>query len=495
MIVKFLQSKKSKGAGAVDYVLSKKKHIGFKPKILKGNEKITRAIIKNNPFKQKATFGVLSFEEKNIDEDIKYKIMSDFEKVLLPNMGNENYNILWAEHRDKGRLELNFIIPKIELSSQKSLNPFWDKFDRTRINQWREIQNLKYGFTSPLAIESLHTLTKSKTPIINDMAEKLDATIIRNIAELKNQAEIIKFINKIENVRAVKPKAKNENYINVYFGDNKRAVKFKGGVYENSYTNGDVEQVFTKRRNQIARKKEENRENKIEKLQKKLDISITKKILVLNNLFFSNDTDVANLNEKQYNTDNNSISELLIIAKKNRADKIESEQRAEIIKAEKNRMERRARELRESAKAKNTQLAKEAKKRREFEEEVQKKNDKIRAEARKIRLVDQLKKREIKNAHRRIRKQIQRDATEHQARLRADIAATAERVRADATTATATTRTRFTKVRNGIKKYVSEFGKAINSITNTIKSLTRLKQQKLEQEQEQEQERHYYPTM
>ncbi|MBW6098867.1 relaxase/mobilization nuclease domain-containing protein [Escherichia coli] len=38
------------------------------------------------------------------------------------------------EHRDKGRLELNFVIPNMELQTGKRLQPYYDRADRPRID-------------------------------------------------------------------------------------------------------------------------------------------------------------------------------------------------------------------------------------------------------------------------------------------------------------------------------------------------------------------------
>ncbi|WP_149022820.1 relaxase/mobilization nuclease domain-containing protein, partial [Salmonella enterica] len=40
------------------------------------------------------------------------------------------YSILWVEHQDKGRLELNFVIPNMELQTGKRLQPYYDRADR-----------------------------------------------------------------------------------------------------------------------------------------------------------------------------------------------------------------------------------------------------------------------------------------------------------------------------------------------------------------------------
>lgn len=288
MIVKFLKSNQAKGLKAVSYVMSKSKHKSYEPKVLQGDPKITDKIIKSLKYKQKATFGVLSFEESNIDEELKFKLMEDFEKVLLPGLERDtNYNILWVEHRDKGRLELNFIIPKVELVTGKSLNPFFDKNDRARINAWREIQNIKYGFSSPEDLSKAHTLSRHKDPRINELAEKLNEHIIKNLIDLdlKSRDDIVNYINSLPNVEAVIPKAKKQNYINVYFGQNKRAVKFKGGVYEASYSNGDVRAVIERARAAISAQEEKNGRDRVGKLQKKLEIEINKKISYLDSRF------------------------------------------------------------------------------------------------------------------------------------------------------------------------------------------------------------------
>ena len=288
MIVKFLKSNQAKGLKAVSYVMSKSKHKSYEPKVLQGDPGITDKIIKSLRYKQKATFGVLSFEESNIYEELKFKLMEDFEKVLLPGLERDtNYNILWVEHRDKGRLELNFIIPKVELSTGKSLNPYFDANDRTRINTWREIQNIKYGFSSPEDLSKAQTLSRHKDPKINELAEKLNEHIIKNLIDLdlKSRDDIVNYINSLPNVKAVIPNSKRQNYINVYFGENKRAVKFKGGVYEASYAAGNIRAVIERARAEITAQKEKNGRNRIGELRKKLEIEINKKIYYLDSRF------------------------------------------------------------------------------------------------------------------------------------------------------------------------------------------------------------------
>ncbi|WP_181021515.1 relaxase/mobilization nuclease domain-containing protein [Campylobacter hyointestinalis] len=151
MIVKFLPTKNGGGLGSVNYLLNERKEQGT-ARILKGNEAQTRAIISQMPYKQKTCFGVLSFSEQanSISDEIKQEIIKDFERTLLGNHMKNRVNILWVEHSDKnGRLELNFLIPKIDLVTGKSFNPYFAKIDQFNIDLWKRTINAEYGFTDP----------------------------------------------------------------------------------------------------------------------------------------------------------------------------------------------------------------------------------------------------------------------------------------------------------------------------------------------------------
>ncbi|MBX1158420.1 molybdopterin-guanine dinucleotide biosynthesis protein MobA, partial [Campylobacter jejuni] len=71
MICKFFENKKGTAGGtpSLDYLLNKQRVNNGTARILKGDENLTRELIKSLDFKQKACVGCLSFEEKNIDEN------------------------------------------------------------------------------------------------------------------------------------------------------------------------------------------------------------------------------------------------------------------------------------------------------------------------------------------------------------------------------------------------------------------------------------------
>jgi hypothetical protein len=77
--------------------------------------------------------------------------MASFERVLMPGLDKDQYSILWVEHEDKGRLELNFLIPNTELLTGRRLQPYYDRADRPRIDAWQTIVNGRLGLHDPNA--------------------------------------------------------------------------------------------------------------------------------------------------------------------------------------------------------------------------------------------------------------------------------------------------------------------------------------------------------
>ncbi|WP_157701167.1 relaxase/mobilization nuclease domain-containing protein, partial [Salmonella enterica] len=87
--------------------------------------------------------------EKELPPGGREKVMASFERVLMPGLEKNQYSILWVEHQDKGRLELNFVIPNIELQSGKRLQPYYDRADRPRVDAWQTIVNDRYQLHDP----------------------------------------------------------------------------------------------------------------------------------------------------------------------------------------------------------------------------------------------------------------------------------------------------------------------------------------------------------
>nr|WP_258551363.1 relaxase/mobilization nuclease domain-containing protein [Klebsiella pneumoniae] len=131
MIIKFHNRGVGRGSGPVGYLLGRDGNREGAT-LDRGNPAVIEALIDSSPYAKKYTSGVLSFAEADLPRATKDKLMSDFEKALLPGLEGNQYAVLWVEHRDKGRLELNFVVPNIELQSGKRLQPYFHKADNPR---------------------------------------------------------------------------------------------------------------------------------------------------------------------------------------------------------------------------------------------------------------------------------------------------------------------------------------------------------------------------
>ncbi|EAJ6089697.1 mobilization protein [Campylobacter coli] len=255
MICKFFKTRKGGGVSSVDYMLNERVDQGT-AKVLQGDEFLTRELIKSMTQKHKTCVGVLSFEEKNISEELKKEIMESFENALLTPEMKGRYNILWVEHTDKGRLELNFVIPKIDLESKKAFNPYYHPADKKRIETWGDYINLRYGFTDPKDPAKEQTVQGSKKAkeLFKDY-ESLDKILHQQVADevINSRDELITFLeqNNIEVTR------KGKDYLSIKLPESKKAKRFKGSIYNEQFTSfAELREI---RREKETRAKEYNR--------------------------------------------------------------------------------------------------------------------------------------------------------------------------------------------------------------------------------------------
>lgn len=269
MVVKFFGNKKGGSTASIDYLLNERKSKGT-ARLLQGDEQLTRDIINSLNFKQKTTVGCLSFEEPNISEDMKYQLMQDFENMLLPGM-QDRYNILWVEHIDKGRLELNFVIPKIDLESQKSLNPYYHKADLKRVELWQDLTNLENSFTNPKDPSKARTLeTNSKELHLSKDYETLDKTLheLVNAGALESRADIIELLQK-NNIEVTRTGA---DYLAIKLPESKKAKRFKGEIYNEQFTStGELDKVSERKKREVEQFNNRDIKQEIRELRAELN--------------------------------------------------------------------------------------------------------------------------------------------------------------------------------------------------------------------------------
>lgn len=276
MVVKFFSSRNGGGVSSINYLLNERKQQGT-ARILQGDEQTTRNIILSLKQKHKACVGCLSFEEKEISESAKQEIMQSFENTFLTSAMQGRYNILWVEHTDKGRLELNFVIPKIDLESQRAFNPYFHKADFKLKDTWTDLTNLKYNLTDPKDPAKENTMQGSKKQkgLIKDY-EALDNLLIDEAIKgnIKSRDNLIALL-KSQNIEVTR---QGKDYISVKLPNSQKAKRFKGGIYDEKFTSiRDIATIYTDaNERKRAYDKRENREVSA-KLERTLDELIRKK--------------------------------------------------------------------------------------------------------------------------------------------------------------------------------------------------------------------------
>ena len=235
MIVKFLGNKGGGSAGAtIDYLLGEDRD-RFGAVLLSGDPDLTQRLADNLDFQNRYTVGVLSFEETNIEEQQKQEIMQSFEETLLAGLDRDQYDITWIEHTDKGRLELNFVIPNVELSTGKRLQPYFDQADRPLVENWKQVINFDYRLSDPHApdkAQAIKTLNSQNLPEnIKEIKQQIGTAIAEQISSgnIQNRQDVV---NTLENA-GFEITRQTERSISIKNPDGKRNIRLEGVIYEN----------------------------------------------------------------------------------------------------------------------------------------------------------------------------------------------------------------------------------------------------------------------
>ncbi|MGL0821939.1 hypothetical protein [Vibrio vulnificus] len=212
----------------------------------------------------------MSFEEADIPAHQKQLLMASFEQTLLTGLTPEQYDIVWIEHRDKGRLELNFHIVNMELTTGKAFTPYLHRRDMARIDAWKSIANDTFGFPDP------NDPTKRRTFTLGDNSQprrELMAHIDTYLFELAAsgilncQQDVVDVLNEIEGITVSRT---SKSSISFKADGYQKPIRLKGELYAKSYTgieNSAAKQA--ERTASFARQRQERLKANKQKLQQR----------------------------------------------------------------------------------------------------------------------------------------------------------------------------------------------------------------------------------
>jgi len=256
-VVILKMNRKSKGKrGVVEYLLNERAQEGTAV-TLRGNPEVTRALIQSISRKHKYLSGGLMFAKDEYITDVqKQEIMDAFEALLFAGIDTDKYNILWVEHLDKERIELNFVVPRLELKSGNDLDLYTHRRDLPLFDMWKNGINVTYGLADPNDPKRTRTITERTkvsrgdgTIIANrkNLDETLH-TLVQN-RQIHSRDQMIELLEK----SGYQITRKNEESISVKHPDiGKKALRLKGGIYSEAFTSaGGIESLSKARERRI----------------------------------------------------------------------------------------------------------------------------------------------------------------------------------------------------------------------------------------------------
>ncbi len=234
MIIKFHSRGRGCGSGSVDYLLGKDRDRDGS-RLDAGDPEQMIQLIDSIKYAQKYKSGVLSFAERDLPEEQKQEIMQSFEQVLMPGLEKDQYSILWVQHQDKDRLELNFVIANVELQTGKRLQPYYDPVDRPRMNAWKDLVNDRFQLHDPNDPKNKRTLcTPNDLPRAKKDASEAITRGLMGLAEqgaLKSRSDVLDALQRAGfEIARTTPTA-----ISIKNPQGGQNLRLKGSIYEQSF--------------------------------------------------------------------------------------------------------------------------------------------------------------------------------------------------------------------------------------------------------------------
>ena len=240
MIVKFFTRGTGGSKGVFDYLLNDKeqpdgKRIGAE--VLRGDIDNQALLIDSLDFKQKYTSGCLSFTETadQVTAEQKNALMDGFEQTIRAGLDVDRVAVSWIEHRDKGRLELNFVFANVDLEHGRAFQPYVHNVDKRRVNAWKDMKNIEHGFTDPSdpankrLMAQRDNLPREVKDARQAITDGLQALVIEGV--ITNRTDVIQALTS----SGFEIARETDKAISIKNPAGKRNIRLTGGLYERDF--------------------------------------------------------------------------------------------------------------------------------------------------------------------------------------------------------------------------------------------------------------------
>lgn len=260
MLIKFFPRGTGRGSGPVDYCLAEVvRETGEvrrpPPELLAGDPALLVQTIDSLSFKQRYTSGVISFAKEDAPSEAQQReLMAEFEAAAFAGLDPERFQRMWVRHThtDEGRVELHFVVARVDLETGKSFNiapPGWEStYDPLR-DKW----NWRHGWARPDDPERArdhqpgHRAAITAAQLRQGLAVEPDPRDL--IAEyLRQRIEAGAVNNRAEVLEALQDAGlaitrQGKDYITVSDPESGERYRLKGGIYAERFDRAELERA------------------------------------------------------------------------------------------------------------------------------------------------------------------------------------------------------------------------------------------------------------
>lgn len=256
MIIGFAKYGKGGSGPALDYLtgyLVNGERRATRPEVLRGDPRVVAEIIDSLPFEVRYSSGVLSFSaEDRVTPAMQEDIMDRFENAVFAGLPSDRRSMVWIKHTDKGRDELHFVVPRVDLGTGRSLNiapP--TPASRHLLDTLREAINRRYGFRDPsdpecarkvslpahvtkLAAQARRHSRTARLDIRQSIAERIQS--LAEAGTVRSRADVIAYLRR----EGFTVSRAGLNYLTVVHPDTGERVRLKGNLFRENFCPSDL---------------------------------------------------------------------------------------------------------------------------------------------------------------------------------------------------------------------------------------------------------------
>jgi hypothetical protein len=181
------------------------------------------------------------------------EIMDRFEAAVFAGLPPDRRSIVWIKHADKGRTELHFVSPRVDLGTGKSLNiapP--TPASRHLLDTLRETINRRYGFRDPsdpecarkvslpahiakLAAQAKRHGRSAKLDIRQTLAEQVQAQA--EAGKVRSRGDVVAYLKQ----QGFTLSRAGLDYLTVVRPDTGERVRLKGNLFRENFCPRDLQ--------------------------------------------------------------------------------------------------------------------------------------------------------------------------------------------------------------------------------------------------------------